>query len=159
MQTASLSVTYELWSINVSHGYNNKKLWKMYSGTIEVVSFVLMFGLKMTIGVKFEIHVKKWDIKDLTPVRGQDGKISDTHGKDFWSPTRLRRVGDQYKSFPWVSEIFPSCHLTGVWFFFSLIFYWKYSIFLHETPHTWNMTWHIFWPHWRMTSKVRIKDI
>jgi hypothetical protein len=22
---------------------------------------------------------------------------------------------------------------------FSLIFYWKYSIFLHETPHTWNM--------------------
>ena len=34
----------------------------------------------------------KWkkDIKDLTPVRGQDGKISDTQGKDFWSPTRLR---------------------------------------------------------------------
>ena len=35
------------------------------------------------------------DIKDLTPVRGQDGKISDTQGKDFCSPTRLRRVGDQ----------------------------------------------------------------
>ena len=81
-----------------------------------------------------------WDIKDLTLVRGQDGKISDTQGKDF--------VGDQ-KSFPWVSEIFPSCPLIGVWFFFSLIFYWKYSIFLHETPHTWNMTWHIFWCHWR----------
>jgi hypothetical protein len=31
-----------------------------------------------------------------TPVRGQDRKISDTRGKDFyWSPTRLRRVGDQ----------------------------------------------------------------
>ena len=27
----------------------------------------------------------KKDIKDLTPVRGQDGKISDTQGKDFWS--------------------------------------------------------------------------
>jgi hypothetical protein len=38
---------------------------------------------------------KKKDIKDLTPVRGQDGKISDTQGKDFLSPTRLRRVGDQ----------------------------------------------------------------
>jgi hypothetical protein len=38
----------------------------------------------------------------------------------------------------------------GVWFFFSLVFYWKYSIFLHET---WNMTWHILWRHWRMTSK------
>ena len=35
------------------------------------------------------------DVKDLTPVRGQDGKISDTQGKDFWFPTRLRRVGDQ----------------------------------------------------------------
>ena len=62
------------------------------------------------------------DIKDLTPVRGQDWKISDTQGKDFWSPTGLRRVGDQYKSFPRVSEIFPSCSLTGVWFFFSLIY-------------------------------------
>ena len=28
------------------------------------------------------------DIKDLTPVRGQEGKISDTQGTDFWSPTR-----------------------------------------------------------------------
>ena len=37
----------------------------------------------------------KGDIKDLTPVRGQDGKISDTQGKDFWSPMKLRRVGDQ----------------------------------------------------------------
>jgi hypothetical protein len=32
------------------------------------------------------------EIKDLTPVRGQDGKISDTQGKDFWSPTRLRHL-------------------------------------------------------------------
>ena len=30
------------------------------------------------------------DIKDLTAVRGQDGKISDTQGKDFLSQTRLR---------------------------------------------------------------------
>jgi hypothetical protein len=49
-----------------------------------------------------------------TPVKRQDGKILDTRGKDFyWSPTRLSLVGDQ-KSFPWVSEIFPSCPLTGV---------------------------------------------
>ena len=27
--------------------------------------------------------------------RRQDGKISNTQGKDFWSPTSLRRVGDQ----------------------------------------------------------------
>jgi hypothetical protein len=47
------------------------------------------------------------DINNLTPVRGQDGKISDTHRKDFWSQTML-------ESFPWVSEIFPSCPLTGV---------------------------------------------
>jgi hypothetical protein len=33
--------------------------------------------------------------KNQIPVKGQDGKISDTQGKDFWSPTRLRRVGDQ----------------------------------------------------------------
>jgi hypothetical protein len=41
------------------------------------------------------VNRRKIDIKDLTPVRGQDGKISDTQGKDFWSPTRLCRVGDQ----------------------------------------------------------------
>jgi hypothetical protein len=34
------------------------------------------------------------DVKDITPVRGQEGKISDTQEKDCWSPTRLRRVGD-----------------------------------------------------------------
>ena len=27
--------------------------------------------------------------------KGQDGKISDTQGKDFLSPTRLCQVGDQ----------------------------------------------------------------
>ena len=52
--------------------------------------------------------------KNQTPVRGQDGKISNTRGKDlYWSPTRRSLVGDQ-KSFPWVSEIFPSCPLTDV---------------------------------------------
>jgi hypothetical protein len=35
---------------------------------------------------------------------------------------------------------------------FFLYFIEKYSIFLHET---WNMTRHIFWRHWRMTSKER----
>ena len=57
--------------------------------------------------------------KNQTPVRGQDGKISDTRGKDFyWSPTLRRLVGEK-KSFPWVSEIFPSCPLTGVRSFIS----------------------------------------
>ena len=40
-------------------------------------------------------EIEHRDIKDLTPVRGQDRKISDTQGKNFLSPTRLRRVGDQ----------------------------------------------------------------
>ena len=40
---------------------------------------------------KIQIHK---DIKDQTPVRGQDEKTSDTQGKDFWSPKRLRRVGN-----------------------------------------------------------------
>jgi hypothetical protein len=56
---------------------------------------------------------------------GQDVKFSDTRGKDFyWSPTRRSLVGDQ-KSFPWVSEIFPSCPLTGVRSFMS--FHQKYE--------------------------------
>ena len=38
-------------------------------------------------------QTNKKEIKDLTPVRGQDGKISDTQG---------------------CLEIFPSCPLTGV---------------------------------------------
>jgi len=33
------------------------------------------------------------DIKDLTPVRGQDGKISDTQGKDFWTNRNLPPAG------------------------------------------------------------------
>jgi hypothetical protein len=45
-------------------------------------------------------------MKYQTPVRRQEGKISDTRGKDFyWSPTRRSLVRDQ-KSFPWVLEIF-----------------------------------------------------
>ena len=43
--------------------------------------------------------------KNQTPVRGQDGKISDTQGKDFyWSPTRLSagKISDtQGKDFYW----------------------------------------------------------
>ena len=39
------------------------------------------------------------DIKNLTPVRGQDGKISDTQGKDFWSPTRLLAILPVFDSF------------------------------------------------------------
>jgi hypothetical protein len=64
--------------------------------------------------------------KNQTPVRGQDGKISDTRGKDFyWSSTRTSLVGDQ-KSFPWVSNIFPSCPPTGVRSFISRHFLLKY---------------------------------
>ena len=48
--------------------------------------------------IKYSVNLGEKDIKDLTPVRGQDGKFSDTQGKYCWSPTRLRRV-DQYKSF------------------------------------------------------------
>ena len=72
-------------------------------------------NVKKKYGIIFLIGEKK----NQTPVRGQDGKISDTHGKDFyWSPTRQSLVGDQ-KSFPWVSEVFPSCPLTGVRSFIS----------------------------------------
>ena len=82
--------------------------------------------------------------KNQTPVRGQDGKISDTRRNDFyWSPIRRSLVGDQ-KSFPWVSEIFPSCPLTGVWFFFSLIFCWKYSI-LYLGPKNLDTFWCTGW--------------
>ena len=57
---------------------------------------------------------KEKEIKDLTPVRGQDGKISETRGKDFyWSPTRQSLVGDQ-KSFTWVSEIGASLETTNL---------------------------------------------
>ena len=73
--------------------------------------------------------------KNQTTVRGQDGKISDTRGKDFyWSPTRPSLVGDQ-TSFPWVSEIFPSCTLTAVWFFFSLFYLFSLNIFVLFTFH------------------------
>jgi hypothetical protein len=52
------------------------------------------------------------ETKNQTPVRGQDGKMSDTREKDlYWSSTRRSLIGDQL-SFPWVSEIFPSCQIT-----------------------------------------------
>jgi hypothetical protein len=50
------------------------------------------FGQAVSENIKKNLYR---DIKDPTPVREQDGKISDTQGKDFWSPTRLCRVGDQ----------------------------------------------------------------
>ena len=66
-----------------------------------------------------QVPVEISEKKNQTPVRGQDGKIPDTRGKYFyWSPSRRSLVGDQ-KSFPWVSEIFPSCPLTGVRSFIS----------------------------------------
>jgi hypothetical protein len=40
-------------------------------------------------------YFKRYIIKDLTPVRGrgQDGKISDTQGKDFWRPIDIFPAG------------------------------------------------------------------
>ena len=55
---------------------------------------------------------KRYDIKDLTPVRGQDGKISDTQGKDLWSPTRLHRVED--KSSRNISRVWSPTRLRRV---------------------------------------------
>jgi hypothetical protein len=80
------------------------------------------------------------------------------------SVTNLHKLSDQYHWALWnthhikLTFVTPIDKLSSfllIFELFSLIFYWKYSIFLHETPHTWNMTWHIFWRHWRMTSKVR----
>jgi hypothetical protein len=39
------------------------KVWKIYNGKIEVISFVIESGRKMTIGVKFEVNVKKGIMK------------------------------------------------------------------------------------------------
>ena len=94
-----------------------------------------------------------------------------------WSVTNLHKLSDQYHWALWnahhikLTFVTPTNKLSSfllIFEIFSLIFYWKYSIFLHETymkydhtwnmiihDHTWNMTWHIFWRHWRMTSKVR----
>jgi hypothetical protein len=81
-----------------------------------------------------------------------------------WSVTNLHKLSDQYHRALWnthhikltfVTPIDKLSSFLPIFELFSLIFYWKYSIFLHETPHLWNMTWHIFWRHWRMTSKVR----
>jgi hypothetical protein len=81
-----------------------------------------------------------------------------------WSVTNLHKLSDQYHWALWnthhikLTFVTPTNKLSSfllIFELFSLIFYWKYSIFLHETPHTWNVTRHIFWRHWRMTSKVR----
>lgn len=55
---------YELWNINSipwSGWYITIKLWNIYNDKIEVVSFVQKSSSKLTIGVIFEINVKKWD--------------------------------------------------------------------------------------------------
>jgi hypothetical protein len=77
------------------------------------------------------------------------------------SVTNLHKLSDQYHWVLWnthhtkLTFVTPIDKLSSfllIFELFSLIFYWKYSIFLHETPHTWNMTWHIFWRHWRMSE-------
>jgi hypothetical protein len=76
-----------------------------------------------------------------------------------WSVTTLHKLSDQYHWALWnthhikLTFVTPTNKLSSfllIFELFSLKLYWKYSIFLHET-----MTWHIFWRHWRMTSKVR----
>ena len=37
----------------------NFKVWQIYNGKIEVVSFVIKTGRQLAIGVKFEVNVKK----------------------------------------------------------------------------------------------------
>jgi hypothetical protein len=65
---------------------------------------------KMRIKIK---HRKTYKIGKLVR-KGKRARISDTRGKDlYWSPTRRSLVGDQ-NSFSRVTEIFPSCPLTGV---------------------------------------------
>jgi hypothetical protein len=50
----------------------------------------------------------------------------------------------------WIDQVFVT-ELSVVIFFCSCSRF-EYK---NDTPHTWNMTRHIFWRHWRMTSKVR----
>jgi hypothetical protein len=98
----------------------------------------------------------------ISITRGRSPGLSHRH----WSVTNLHTVGlsDQYHWALWnthhikLTFVTPTNKLSSfllIFELFSRIFYWKYSILLHEKPHTWNMTWHIFWRHWRMTSKVR----
>ena len=72
-----------------------------------------------------------------------------------WSVTNLHKLSDQYHWALWnthhikltfVTPIDKPSSFLLIFELFSLIFYWKYSIFLHETC---NMTRHIFWRHWR----------
>ena len=70
----------------------NRKSIYQYGSLVEPILKELLLFLTWDISSRNNFLK---DIKDLTPVRGQDGNISDTQGKDFWSPTRLCRVGDQ----------------------------------------------------------------
>ena len=90
--------------------------------------------------------------------------IANSRDARHWSVTNLHKLSDQYHWALWNTHhikftfVTPTNKLISfllIFELFQLIFYWKYSIFLHEKPHTWNMTLHIFWRHWRMTSKVR----
>jgi hypothetical protein len=63
IKTASSSEAYELWNINSirRNGLHiTIKVWKIYNGKIEVVSFIIKPDRKLTIGVKLEVNIKKW---------------------------------------------------------------------------------------------------
>jgi hypothetical protein len=71
------------------------------------------------------------DIKDLTPVRGQDGKISDTQGKHlYWSPTRL-----SYPAGVWDFSVLPSyqCLILFLTNFPILYVFWCLILFLTKS--------------------------
>ena len=58
-QNANLSIRYKLWNIDSLYNsgwYITIKVWKIYNGKFEVVPF----SIKLTIGVKVEVNVKKW---------------------------------------------------------------------------------------------------
>lgn len=44
------------------------EVWKIYNSKINVISFVIKSGRKLSIGVKFEINFKNEDEKDVSDV-------------------------------------------------------------------------------------------
>ena len=47
------------FSIRGTGWYIFIKVWKIYNGKVEAVSFVIKSGKKLTIGVKFMVNIKK----------------------------------------------------------------------------------------------------
>ena len=59
-----ISVKYELLHFNSTRGSGwciTIKMSKIYNGKINVVSFVIQSCRELTIGVKIEVSINKWD--------------------------------------------------------------------------------------------------